>query len=92
MGITGEKRSALRNSIWMFHEPRSYNYYTDEVSDEPESERRAASDRFFDKYFVNSEMDANWRQQLAKEWIGKEVWRSGQQLVEEKSNIILRLY
>ena len=90
--LAGEQRSASRNSIWMFHEPRSYNYYTDEESDEPESERRAASDRFFEKYFVNSEMDANWRQQLAREWVGKEVWRSGQQLVEEKSNIILRLY
>lgn len=89
--LIGEQRSASRNSIWMFHEPRSYNYITDEESDEPESERRAASDRFFRNYFINSEMDEKWRQQLAQEWIGKEVWRTGQQLFDEKSNIILKL-
>ena len=90
--LTGQQRSASRNSVWMFHEPRAYDFITDEEADEPESERRAASDRFFRKYFVNSEMDQQWRQQLAQEWVGRDVWRTGQQLVDEQSNIILKLY
>jgi len=90
--LHGEKRSASRTSQWMFHEPSSYDYITDEKVEENESDRRAASDRFFQKYFVNSEMDAQWRNKLQKEWVGKDVWRTGQQLVDEQSNIILTLY
>ena len=90
--LHGEQRSASRRSIWMFHEPRSYDYITDEESDEPEFERNAASERFFKKYFVNSDMDPKWRANLQKEWVGKDVWYSGQQLKDQQSNIILRLY
>ena len=90
--LHGEQRSASRNSQWMFHEPKAYDYITDEEAKENESDRQAASNRFFQKYFVNSEMDKKWRENLAKEWIGQDVWRSGKQLVDEKSNIILKLY
>lgn len=90
--LHGEQRSASRNSQWMFHEPSSYDYVTDEKVEENETDRRAASDRFFKKYFVNSEMDPNWRANLQKEWVGRDVWRTGQELVDEQSNIILKLY
>ena len=90
--LHGEQRSASRTSQWMFHEPAAYDYITDEKVDENQSDRRAASDRFFQKYFVNSEMDPKWRNELQKEWVGKDVWRTGQQLVDEQSNIILKLY
>ena len=90
--LHGEQRSASSNSQWMFHEPKAYDYITDKQAEENESDRRAASNRFFQKYFVNSEMDANWRANLQKEWIGKDVWRTGEQLADEGSNIILNLY
>ena len=76
----------------MFHEPSAYDYITDEKVEENESDRKAASDRFFEKYFVNSDMNPQWRDNLQKEWIGKDVWRTGKQLYDERSNVILSLY
>ena len=90
--LHGEQRSASRNSRWMFHQPSAYDYITDEKVEENESDRNTASDRFFQKYFVNSEMDPKWRNNLQKEWVVKDVWRTGQQLFDEQSNIILTLY
>jgi len=90
--LQGEQRSASRNSRWMFHEPSAYDYITDEKVEETDADRNAASDRFFERYFVNSEMDAQWRDNLQKEWVGKDVWRTGSQLYEERSNVILGLY
>lgn len=90
--LQGEQRSASRNSQWMFHEPSSYNYVTDEKVEEDEEDRRAAGERFFRKYFVNSEMNPEWRNNLQQEWVGQDVWRTGQQLYDEQSNIILKLY
>lgn len=90
--LQGEQRSASRNSRWMFHEPSAYDYITDEKVEETDADRNAASDRFFERYFLNSEMDAQWRDNLQKEWVGKDVWRTGRQLYEERSTIILQLY
>lgn len=90
--LQGEQRSASSKSSWMFHEPSAYDYIADEKVEENEADRNAASERFFEKYFVNSEMDPQWRNNLKKEWVGKDVWRTGKQLYDERSNVILRLY
>jgi len=90
--LHGEKRSASKNSQWMFHEPAAYDLVTDEKVEENEYDKQAAATRYFEKYFVNSEMDPTWRAQLQKDWVGKDVWYTGQQLKDQRSNIILRLY
>lgn len=90
--LHGEERSASRNSLWMFHQPSAYDYVTDEKVEENEADHKAASARFFQKYFVNSEMNPKWRAKLQKDWVGKDVWYSGQQLKDQQSNIILKLY
>lgn len=89
--LQGQTRFAAANSKWMFHEPRSYDFVTGEKVIEPKSEQQAMARRFFERYFTNSEMDAAWRTQLEQDWRGKDVWRSGSQLVDEKSNIIHQL-
>ena len=75
----------------MFHEPRTFDYFTGEEVKGPKSEMEGLSKRFFNRYFTNSEMSPAWRAQLEKEWKGKDVWRSGRQLVDERSNIIHQL-
>ena len=89
--LAGEKRIASASSRWMFHEPRSSDYFTGEEVIEPEIERRYYNNRFFEKYFTNSAMDARWRENLRKEWVGQDVWKTGRELVDEGSNIITRL-
>lgn len=89
--LRGEVRSAAATSRWMFHEPTSYDYVTGEKADRDDDDKREAGERFFQKYFVNSEMDPAWRAKLQQAWVGRDVWFSGQQLVNQNSNIITRL-
>ncbi|MEM7067858.1 MAG: ATP-dependent Clp protease proteolytic subunit [Pseudomonadota bacterium] len=90
--LAGENRIAATSSHWMFHEPSASNFFTGEEIDQPEIEREHFNNRFFEKYFTNSDMDPAWREQLRRDWIGNEIWKTGVQLVNERSNIILELY
>lgn len=90
--LQGDERSAAASSRWMFHEPRSVNIYTGEIERAPEFEQRMESEKFFNRYFVDSPMAPAWRDQLAKDWKGKDVWKTGKELVNEESGIVLRLY
>lgn len=86
--LQGEVRTAAPNATFMFHEPTAYDYFTGEKVNQPEFERDRASQRFFNRYFVNSPMAPIWRDQLAAEWKGRDVFRSAQQLVDEDANIV----
>lgn len=89
--LSGEERIASATSRWMFHEPQSYDYFDGSKASQPEFERQYYANRFFDKYFVKSVIDPAWRDRLRQEWVGQDVWRSGQQLFDERSNIVTRL-
>ena len=86
--LQGDYRVASRNSRWMFHEPISTDAVTGEEVARPEFEKTYVSNKFFDDYFSTSEMDPVWRERLRKEWVGREIWKSGDELVAEGSNII----
>lgn len=88
--LQGTRRIAAPDARFMFHEPK--RYYDDGSEAKGFSfERQALSQRFFTKYFVNSPMHADWRAQLEKTWIGKDIFKSGRQLVQEKSGIVTHL-
>lgn len=86
--LQGEERYAATSSRFMFHEPSVYDVYTGEKIDEPAFDKRMSSNKFFHRYFVNSEMDPNWREKLAVEWRGKDYFVSGRELMSEGSNIV----
>lgn len=89
--LRGEIRSASVNSAWMFHQPTAYDFITgDEVS--TNKDRLIAGERFIKKYFADSDMNQEWLNRLKQKWIGKDVWYSGQQLLDENSNVIQRIY
>jgi ATP-dependent protease ClpP protease subunit len=88
--LQGDNRIAAPAARFMFHEPK--RYFDDGSEAKGFSfEREALTRRFFNKYFVNSPMDAQWRSQLEKDWIGKDIFMSGAQLLEDGSNIVTRL-
>ncbi len=89
--LQGGKRSAAPSARFMFHQPTSYEYFTGERIEEPEWEREMAAQKFFRRYFVDSPITPAWRDQLALEWRGKDVFRSAQELVDERSNIVTDL-
>lgn len=89
--LQGETRTAAANARFMFHEPTSRDAITGEVVDTLAFEQRMISERFFNRYFVNSPMDPAWAADLRRKWRGRDVWKSGRDLVREGSNIITDL-
>ncbi|MEO1160272.1 MAG: ATP-dependent Clp protease proteolytic subunit [Pseudomonadota bacterium] len=88
--LQGSRRIAAPNARFMFHEPK--RFYDDGSEAKGFSfEREALTRRFFTRYFVNSPMNADWRIQLEKSWAGKDIYKSGKQLVEENSGIVTNL-
>jgi hypothetical protein len=89
--LKGDRRVASPDARFMFHEPASYDSYTGERGGGPAFERRFIADRFFDRYFENSPMDPEWRRWLEREWVGKDVWKTGRQLADERSGVVTDL-
>lgn len=89
--LKGETRIAAADARFMFHEPASYNSVSGERTKEPGFERRFFSDRFFDRYFENSPMAPAWRAQLERDWVGRDVWKSGEDLWREESGVLTAL-
>lgn len=88
--LQGNKRIAAPDARFMFHEPK--RFYDDGSEAKGFSfEREALTRRFFTRYFTNSPMNANWRVQLEKDWLGKDIYKSGKQLLEENAGIVTDL-
>ena len=88
--LQGNTRIAAPDARFMFHEPK--RFYDDGSEAKGFSfEREALTRRFFTRYFTNSPMNANWRVQLEKDWLGKDIYKSGKQLVEENAGIVTDL-
>ena len=88
--LQGNMRIAAPDARFMFHEPK--RFYEDGSEAKGFSfEREALTRRFFTRYFTNSPMNANWRVQLEKDWLGKDIYKSGKQLVEENAGIVTDL-
>ncbi len=89
--LQGEARIAGRSARFMFHEPARYDSHTDERVDGPAFEQRAMSRRFFERHYVNSPMTPAWREQLEKQWAGKDIWKTAEDLIQEGSGIVTDL-
>jgi hypothetical protein len=86
--LRGEQRIAGTHARFMFHEPQSYDALTDERIDTPEFERRRASERFVELYLENSPIDGRWLARTRPLWREGEVWKTGEELIAEQSNIV----
>lgn len=89
--LSGENRMASAGSRFMFHEPTSVDYFTEEESRKPAFEQQMDAERFFDRYFTASPMDPAWRESLREAWKGRDVWKSGAELVAEGSGVVTAL-
>lgn len=88
--LHGQSRIAAADSRFMFHEPK--RFYDDGTEARGFSfEREALSRRFFEKYFVNSPIDPAWLKALEQQWVGKDVFKTGRELVDERTNVVTGL-
>lgn len=86
--LAGDRRTATREARFMFHEPSSYDFVTDEKVRKPGFEQKMTSERFFERYFGKSEMNPEWREKLRAEWKGRDLWFTAEELVEQGSGVV----
>ncbi len=85
--LQGARRIAASNARFMFHEPK--RFYDDGTEARGFSfEREALTERFFERYLAASPVDRRWLDKLLKQWAGQDIFKSGQELVDERSNIV----
>lgn len=89
--LAGEARIAGPSSRFMFHEPTSVDVFTEEEERKPAFEKRMDAERFFERYFERSPMDPQWREKLRRDWKGRDVWKTGADLVAEGSGVVTGL-
>jgi len=89
--LQGEKRLAAPDTRWLFHAPRSVDYFSGKDVKTPRFEQRYYAREYFDTYFRASPIDKAWLKRNAPKWQGRDFWRTGAQLYEEGSNIIAGL-
>ncbi len=89
--LQGENRLAHPSSRWLFHEPRAFDIVTDETTHTSVRETEQMTQQFLRRYFTGSEVSRTWVANTREKMRGRDYWRSGQQLVDERSGIIQQL-
>lgn len=87
--LHGELRIASVSSTWMFHEPSAVDKFTGKQTFVYEFESRQSSQDSFLRYFKRSDMDPEWRENLRVKLRLGDVWKTGGELKEERSNIVM---
>lgn len=86
--LAGAERRAAPDAIFMFHEPSSRDVLTGQAQRRPAFEQRHATARFVERYFLRSAMTPEWRAGLIAQWHGTDVWKTGAELVAERSGVV----
>lgn len=88
--MEGDIRRASPKARFMFHEPKRY-FDDGEEAKGFSFEREALTRRFFERYLATSPIEPGWLKQLEQQWAGKDIFKSGSELVAEKSNVVTEL-
>lgn len=89
--LHGDERIASSRSRWMFHEPSNVDFFTEKKVKVPEFERQRMIKKYVARHFSNSPISQAWLKALLQKWQGKDIWYSGQQLVDQQSGVISML-
>jgi ATP-dependent protease ClpP protease subunit len=90
--LQGQRRLAAPSARFMFHEVSFRDFFSEEESNAPQSAKRRETDRLFGRYFDAAGVPTSWVTKMLGEISGgREVWKSGRELVEERSNIVQEL-
>ncbi len=88
--LQGAQRIAAADADFMFHKVVFRDFFSNERDRSvPAASIDAETDRFFETYFVAAGVSPTWTQKLRSEIAGgNEVWKTGRELVDEKSGIV----
>lgn len=89
--LQGTTRVASPRSRWMFHEVRFRKELTGEDEQVPTQAKIRATDKLFADYFKPAGVSESWILVTRAAMRNGDIWRTGQQLVDEKAGIIQKL-
>ena len=89
--LAGRTRTASATARFMFHEVSFRDAVTDKRNEVPEKAIERSTDQLFDRYFRPAGVDELWIKGMRREMRGKDIWRTAEQLVAERSGIVQRL-
>ena len=89
--LAGAHRSASPTARFMFHEVSFRDAVTDKRNEVPERAIERGTDQLFERYFRPAGVDELWIADMRKAMRGRDVWRTGAELVDERSGIVQRL-
>lgn len=88
--LQGQMRYAAPASRWMFHEVRILDSLSQKEVDDKRAKHRYTN-LFFEKYFLPAKVSWRWLSDVRRRIVGRDYWRSGDDLVREHSGIVHRL-
>ena len=89
--MQGSLRVAATDSVWMFHEGHLVDSLTGKRRFVYNHESKQAAMETFNRFFTRSKMNKKWVKNLRSKLQYGEVWKSGQDLKDERSNIVMIL-
>jgi hypothetical protein len=91
--LQGQRRLAASDAEFMFHEISFRDFFSKKADRSvPQESIGAETDRFFARYFVTAGVSQDWIRQVRAEIAGgREVWKNGRELVDEKSGVVQQL-
>ena len=89
--LQGRMRVAAPTSRWLFHDAKAVDVYTGAEIIMYAHERNQANFKFFSRYIDRSDVNPIWRDRLRAQMQSGDVWKTGQELKDERSNIVTML-
>jgi hypothetical protein len=86
--LAGTHRTASSRARFMFHEVSFRDSLSDQVEQVPKEAIAHATDQFFERYLKPAGLDGRWLAQMREAIRGRDVWRTAEQLVEERSGVV----
>lgn len=91
--LQGQRRLAAADAEFMFHEVNFRDFFSKQADESvPQASIGAETDRFFDKYFEAAGVSQSWIKDVRAQMNGgREVWKTGRELFDEKSGIVQQI-
>ena len=89
--LAGQRRSADPKARFMFHEVSFRDSHSDKVERVPKDAIGRATDQFFARYLKAFGVDERWLAEMREAIRGKDVWRTAEQLIEQRAGVVQML-
>lgn len=89
--LAGRQRTASPRARFMFHEVSFRDAESEKISSVPSQAIARATDQMLDRYFRPAGVSEAWLADLRGKMKGRDVWRTAEELLTERSGIVHRI-